>query len=123
MLTYATIFISLALLFYTLGVWSEKLQRRLKYWHMYLFWIGVIFDTTGTTLMTRLTGNGLKFDFHFITGLVAILLMLFHAIWATFVLVKNKEKLILNFHKFSIFVWIIWLIPYLSGLIFGVSMK
>jgi len=123
MLTYATIFISLALLFYTLGVWSEKLQRRLKYWHMYLFWIGVIFDTTGTTLMTRLTGNGLKFDFHLITGLVAILLMLFHAIWATFVLVKNKEKLILNFHKFSIFVWIIWLIPYLSGLIFGVSMK
>lgn len=123
MLTYATIFISLALLFYTLGVWSEKLQRRLKYWHMYLFWIGVVFDTTGTTLMTRLTGNGLKFDFHLITGLVAILLMLFHAIWATFVLVKNKEKLILNFHKFSIFVWIIWLIPYLSGLIFGVSMK
>jgi uncharacterized repeat protein (TIGR03987 family) len=123
MLTYATIFISLALLFYTLGVWSEKLQRILKYWHMYLFWIGVVFDTTGTTLMTRLTGNGLKFDFHLITGLVAILLMLFHAIWATFVLVKNKEKLILNFHKFSIFVWIIWLIPYLSGLIFGVSMK
>ena len=123
MLIYATIFISLALLFYTVGVWSEKLQRRLKYWHMYFFWIGVVFDTTGTTLMTRLTGNGIKFDFHFISGLVAILLMLFHAIWAAVVLVKKNEKMIVNFHKFSIFVWIIWLIPYLSGLIFGVSSK
>lgn len=122
MLTYATIFISLALVFYTVGVWSEKLQRKLKYWHMCLFWIGVVFDTSGTTIMTRLSGNGLKFDFHLITGLIAILLMLFHAIWATVVLAKKNEKMILNFHKFSIFVWIIWLIPYLSGLIFGVSM-
>ena len=122
MLTYATIFISLALVFYTVGVWSEKLKRRLKYWHMCLFWIGVVFDTTGTTLMTQLSGSGSKFDFHFITGLIAILLMLFHAIWATAVLSKKNEKMILNFHKFSIFVWIIWLIPYLSGLIFGVSM-
>jgi uncharacterized repeat protein (TIGR03987 family) len=89
---------------------------------MCLFWIGVVFDTAGTTLMTRLSGNGLKFDFHLITGLIAILLMLFHAIWATVVLAKKNEKMILNFHKFSIFVWIIWLIPYLSGLIFGVSM-
>jgi len=54
--------------------------------------------------------------------LLAILLMLFHAIWATIVLVKKNEKMIINFHKFSIFVWVIWLIPYLTGLIFGVSM-
>ena len=89
---------------------------------MYLFWIGVIFDTTGTTLMTKLTNSGFKFNFHGITGLLAILLMLSHAIWATVVLAKKNEKMILNFHKFSIFVWIIWLIPYLSGLIFGVFM-
>ena len=36
--------------------------------------------------------------------LLAILLMLFHAIWATIVLVKKNEKMIINFHKFSIFV-------------------
>ena len=90
---------------------------------MYLFWIGVIFDTTGTTLMTRISDSrGFKFDFHDITGLLAILLMLFHAIWATIVLVRKNEKMILNFHKLSIFVWIIWLIPYFGGLIFGVSM-
>ena len=122
MLIYATIFITLALVFYTVGVWAEKIQKRLKYWHMYLFWIGVIFDTAGTTLMMKISNRGFKFDFHDLTGLLAILLMLFHAIWATIVLVKRNEKMILGFHKFSIFVWIIWLIPYLTGLIFGVSM-
>ena len=123
MLIYSIIFITLALIFYTVGVWAEKIQKRLKYWHMYLFWIGVIFDTTGTTLMTRISDSrGFKFDFHDITGLLAILLMLFHAIWATIVLARKNEKMILNFHKLSIFVWIIWLIPYFGGLIFGVSM-
>ena len=122
-LIYSTIFITLALIFYTVGVWAEKIQKRLKYWHIYLFWIGVIFDTTGTTLMTKISDSrGFKFDFHDITGLLAIILMLFHAIWATVVLVKKNEKMILNFHKFSIIVWIIWLIPYFGGLIFGVSM-
>ena len=53
------------------------------------------------------------------TGKVAILIMLFHAIWATWVLIKKDEKLILSFHKFSVIVWIIWMIPMLSGMILG----
>ena len=26
-----------------------------------------------------------------------------------------------NFHKFSVAVWVIWLIPYLSGAVFGMT--
>jgi uncharacterized repeat protein (TIGR03987 family) len=65
--------------------------------------------------------GGLGFNIHSITGIVAILLMLIHAIWATVVLVRKNEKAIINFHHFSVFVWIIWLIPYLNGFI--VSMR
>ena len=36
------------------------------------------------------------------------------------VLVREDERMIANFHKFSVVVWLIWLIPYLSG--FVVSM-
>ena len=122
MTIYGMIFISLALFFYTVGVWGEKIQKRLKNWHMILFWIGVVCDTVGTSLMIKVGGSGLKFDIHGITGVLAIVLMLLHAVWATVVLVKKNEKMILSFHKFSIIVWIIWLIPYLSGLIFGVTM-
>lgn len=121
MLMYAVISINAALLFYTIGVWSEKIQGSLKNWHLVIFWIGLVFDTLGTTLMGKIAGSGFQFNFHGITGLLAIVLMLFHAVWATVVLVKNNKEAKANFHKFSIVVWIIWLIPFISGAIFGAS--
>lgn len=119
MLLYAIVSITLALVFYTVGVWSEKLQGTLKKWHLCLFWIGFIFDTLGTTLMGQLANEALKLNFHSVTGAAAIILMLIHAVWATIVLTKNNPKQKINFHKFSIVVWLVWLIPYLSGMIIG----
>ena len=109
----AVIVINLALIFYSIGVWSERIQGRLKVWHTVFFWLGLICDTWGTGMMFEMAG-GLTYDVHGLSGLLAILLMFVHAIWATVVLVRKDEKMILNFHKFSIFVWIIWLIPYFS---------
>jgi uncharacterized repeat protein (TIGR03987 family) len=54
-----------------------------------------------------------------VTGVAAILLMIIHAIWATVVLVRKNERAIVNFHKFSVVVWAIWLIPYFSGVFMG----
>jgi uncharacterized repeat protein (TIGR03987 family) len=115
----STILISLALVFYSIGVWSERLAGRLKPWHLIFFWGGLIFDTVGTALMMEMAG-GITFDIHGVTGVLAILLMLIHAMWATVVLIQENEKAILNFHRFSVFVWVIWLIPYFTG--FFVSM-
>ncbi|GAB6106560.1 HsmA family protein [Fusibacter bizertensis] len=123
MLVYAIVSITLALIFYTIGVWSEKIQGVLKKWHLAIFWLGLIFDTLGTTLMSKIAGEGFQLNFHGITGLLAIVLMLFHAIWATKVLLQNDERAKLSFHKFSVIVWLVWLIPYISGAIFGVSMN
>jgi hypothetical protein len=33
--------------------------------------------------------------------------------------VRKDEKAITNFHKFSVVVWIIWLVPYLNGFFAG----
>lgn len=112
----AIVTIVLALLFYTVGVWSERFAGRLKTWHLVLFWIGLIFDTTGTTLMGKLAGQW-EFNLHGITGVLAIVLMMSHALWATVVLVKKQENAIKNFHKFSLFVWIVWLIPFITGMV------
>jgi uncharacterized repeat protein (TIGR03987 family) len=108
--------IILALVFYTIGVWSERIAGRLKPWHAVMFWIGFVFDTTGTTLMAQLAGK-MNFDIHGITGVLAILLMFINAAWATIVLIRKQEKAILNFHKFSLFVWLVWLIPLFTGMI------
>lgn len=107
--------ITLALIFYSIGIWSDLLSRRLKPWHAVMFWFGFIFDTTGTTLMATLAGK-LSLDLHGITGILAILLMLVNAIWATVVLVRKQEKAILSFHKFSIFVWLVWLVSLFTGM-------
>ncbi|SFD24198.1 HsmA family protein [Clostridium uliginosum] len=121
MLVYAIMSITSALIFYTIGVWSEKKQGELKKWHMLVFYLGLVFDTLGTTLMSKIVKGGFQFNFHGLTGLLAIILMLLHALWATIVLIKNDEKTKANFHKFSIIVWVIWLIPFISGAIFGMS--
>jgi len=79
------------------------------------FWSGLIFDTSGTTIMTIIS-NSFKFNLHGITGAMAIFLMAFHAIWATIVLKEKNEKLISKFHNFSLFVWLLWLIPFFTGM-------
>jgi uncharacterized repeat protein (TIGR03987 family) len=43
------------------------------------------------------------------------MLMILHAIWATAVLIRKDERAIVNFHKFSLVVWAVWLITYFSG--------
>ena len=121
MLIYAVISITTALIFYTVGVWAEKIQKKLKKWHLVVFWIGLTFDTIGTTLMSKLAGQGFQLNLHGITGVTAILLMLFHAVWATVVLLRGDDKAKENFHKFSILVWFIWLIPYISGVVVGMG--
>ena len=113
---FATIIITFALVFYSIGVWSERFVGRLKAWHLVFFWLGIICDTWGTGLMFDMVG-GLTFDFHGITGMLAIVLMLVHAVWATIVLLRKNEKMIVRFHRFSIFVWVIWLIPYFSPML------
>lgn len=121
MLILAIIFITLALVFYSIGVWSEKIQKTLKLWHVVVFYLGLICDTTGTTLMSIISESKSFFNIHGITGLIAILLMLFHAVWATHVYRENNEQMKKKFHKFSLLVWFIWLIPYLSGAVMQMS--
>ena len=118
-LIFAIIFINLAMVLYTIGVWAERIRRRLKYWHLWFFWFGLLCDTIGTTAMAEIGGTLFKFNIHGMSGMTAILLMLCHSIWATIVLVKKDEKRILNFNRFSIFVWIVWMIPMIGGMILG----
>lgn len=119
----AIITITLALIFYTVGVWMEKIQKRLKVSHLVFFVLGLICDSTGTALMSTMADHsgGSLMNLHGITGVIAIVLMFVHALWALIVLVKKDEKKQQNFHKFSIFVWLIWLIPYFIGMMMGMA--
>ena len=107
MLATASAVISLALVAYTIGVFSERRSGELKRSHLAFFWLGLICDSTGT-------------DLHPVTGFLAIALMLFHAGWATYVVFRGNEKTRRGFHTLSIGVWLVWLVPYFVGMLIGI---
>ncbi len=118
----SAVLITLALIFYSIGVWAERIARYLKPWHVVAFWIGFAFDVSGTWAM-HLLAQG-PFDLletHTLTGQIALWLMLAHAIWATWVIRRGSEAARQGFHRFSLLVWLFWLIPYFGGMYLGMS--
>lgn len=114
--------ITLALVFYSAGVWAERITRYLKGWHVAAFWTGFMFDVSGTWAMGRLSDDPFNIlDSHTLTGQIALWLMLAHAIWATFVVRKGSDSFRKQFHRYSLVVWLIWLIPYIGGMMMGMS--
>ena len=86
--------------------------------------MGLACDITGTYLMSLIaksseTEAGGLMSAHGITGAIAIVIMLIHAVWAIIVLKRDNAESLLHFHKFSIFVWAVWLIPYILGMVMG----
>lgn len=115
--------ISSALVFYTIGVWGERLQKKLRFWHLIFFLLGLLADTIGTGLMEHIARlTHLHDEVHTVTGIIAILLMFIHAMWAIWTYTKGSEKAKEHFNRFSIVVWIIWLIPYCIGVYLGMSL-
>lgn len=113
--------ITLALIFYSLGVWSERIARYLKPWHVAAFWTGFMFDVSGTWAMHEISSRAFNLlEPHTLTGQIALWLMFIHAIWSTIVARSGSTKARQGFHRYSVIVWVIWLIPYISGLYIGI---
>jgi uncharacterized repeat protein (TIGR03987 family) len=123
MLLPAIILITLALVFYTIGVWSERVQKVLKPWHAVFFGLGLASDASGTLLMNMIANENRAAGFEQsalnqlmgVTGLIAIVLMSVHLAWAIVVLLRNRDTEKSSFHRFSIIVWVVWLVPYIVG--------
>lgn len=120
----ATVAITAALLFYTFGVFGERRRHYLEKRHVVLFWLGLTCDTTGTLLMSYFanTGGSGTLGLHALTGILAIALMIVHAIWATAVFTRGTENARRLFSRFSIVVWLVWLVPYVCGILIGMPM-
>jgi uncharacterized repeat protein (TIGR03987 family) len=112
--------ITLALVFYSIGVWAEPNARWLGPWHVVAFWTGFLFDVSGTLAMHKIAKG--PFDLReprTFMGQLALWLMLVHAIWATRVARRGDDAARRGFHRYSLAVWHVWSIPYFSGMILG----
>ena len=63
-LTFGMVFITAALVSYTIAVWGEQITKELKPGFVVLFCIGVFCDTTGTLLMTLIESVAILGIFH-----------------------------------------------------------
>ena len=116
----AIVSMTLALAFYSLGTWAERIQGVLKLWHIVCFCFGLASDRFGTAVRADMAGG--KMDLvHGSTGMLALVLMAVHAVWAILTYWKGSTKAKQNFSKFSVFVWAFWLIPYVLGIFLGMS--
>ena len=105
-----------AAVIYTIAVFAEQRSGVLRPWHLALFWLGLIFDTTGTTLMSKIAG-GFEFNIHGVLGVAAIALMLVHAGWATIAITFQQQQVLKSFHTFSTHVWGLWMLSLVSGMV------
>jgi uncharacterized repeat protein (TIGR03987 family) len=106
----------LAATLYTVAVFGERKAGVLKPRHLGFFWFGLVFDTAGTTLMGGIAG-GFEFDVHGFLGAAAIVLMLVHTVWATWAITKRNERVLHDFHRFSVHVWAMWMVALVSGFV------
>ena len=113
--------ITAALVLYTVGVFWERRTGRLTRAHVVVFWLGLACDALGTSMMGRLAGGSSAPGFHAVTGALAMALMAFHAAWATRTVAVGTERARRDFHRLSIVVWAIWLVPYASGMVLGMA--
>jgi hypothetical protein len=48
-------------------------------------------------------------------------LLFFHALWATLVHARKNPAPKAKFHRYSLVVWAVWLLPYVSGMLVGMG--
>jgi len=115
----AVISIFLAAIVYTIVIFAQRKSGVVKPWHLILLCLGVVYDTTSTVLMSKLAKS--PFTAHGIAGYAANGLMVLLTIFAGVILFKKDEKLGRIFSKISLYIWVLWMISFVLGIIVSQS--
>jgi uncharacterized repeat protein (TIGR03987 family) len=121
MLIAGVILVFLALTFYSIGVWNEICQGELKKIHLMVFWIGFLCDLISTLFMGLIAKTPFEMNLHGISGWIALFLMLFNAIYSTYIFFKGRNEQKRNIKIMNLIIWFVWLVPFISGMIMGMK--
>lgn len=110
----------IAFVAYTIATWAQ-VRGGLKLWHVACLGIGLLSDATGTYLMYQLAGSDetatLAGALMAYVGPIALALMAIQLVLAVLVVRRRKQSELANFYKLSVTIWLIWLIPFIAGLV------
>lgn len=116
----AIVVITLALVFYSIGVLGEAKRKLLKWKDVYFFAAGLIADFTGTMMMVQISNRGENVlapwasQLMAISGTAAIFLMAIHIVFAI-VVMRKYSSYRESFHKWSLVIYCLWLVSYVLG--------
>lgn len=108
----------IAAILYTVAVFAARRSGRITAAQLVMHWLGFFLDLFGTILMASFS-PGFGMSFHGVVGAIALSMRLIHAIWATWVYFKGDEPALERFNKSGIFVWLIWMVAFVTGLYLG----
>jgi uncharacterized repeat protein (TIGR03987 family) len=114
-MTIASVLIVLAFVFYTFAIFKEKKSRPLNEALLLIFLLAVLCDISGTLMMFSKAKPELTI--HAALGFSALAIMFIHFMWAMFSFLGSESAKKL-FHKHSLKAWIIWMMAFVSGLLF-----
>lgn len=115
----ATALFTLALILYSLAIWSGRKSPQLRLWQIVVFFLGVSFDALGVWITVKFIG-AIVLTPHAIFGFSALILMSLHFLWVFALFITNKQQT-LRTHRFGLFVWSVWMLSYLSGFVTGLA--
>ena len=115
----ATVLFTLALILYSTAIWSARKSPQLRLWQIVVFFLGVSSDAWGVWITVKFIG-AIVLTPHAIFGFTALLLISLHFL-SVFSLFITRKAQTPRTHRFGFFVWGIWMLSYLSGLITGLD--
>ena len=104
-----------ALILYSLVIWSHKFKKKLSVWMVVLFGIALSADVSGTIFLCAAAAIKWRWNLHTISGLASILIMALHFIWA-YLALRSKGVFERYFNYFSIWAWCLWVVSFISGI-------
>ena len=105
----------LALILYTLVIWSHRLKHKLEIWMAVLFGTALTADISGTIFLCITESVKWVWNLHSISGLISLMIMAAHFAWAIMA-IKGVGRSEFYFNRFSIYAWSLWLVAFLSGI-------
>lgn len=110
---FGTIFMTLALILYAVGILTMVVKGRAKRFNVILLACASLSDITGTTCMIIYSGTLTPADWHGWFGYGALLLMLINLVLVFYHL--PKKKIPNGIRVFDVIVFLIWLFSYSLG--------
>lgn len=117
---FAVISINISLICYLSVYFINRKAKIFTAKQLILLMIGLTTDTIGTAMM-RASVKQVTYDFHTISGYLALSLMLVITLHGIFALLRKKHSLLINFGKYYTPLLIIWLSSFVTGVMIGLQ--